>query len=321
MFLESIPHYENTVFPILYSDQHSQKYFTIPMSENSSETYNIYINEVEPDSSLGLNIGLNKFVWDYFSTNELYITIPNDFKLASAKGIFVPLLYQAFLSGELSNYPSFCGIEKYGCATSVASPSLPDQLNAWSFDVSSFFNLEKSIQNIISKTPDPVCKYFTVKNNKLDILSKEYIYANRLDNISVCSAPLLFEPGQLCSCLNFHLNVRQSICVAYEYDYTVIKSTNIVPNNSTDSYLINLVYSQSYDSSHIFKIINDLNCTEISSYSYPSDISYDDLLPQAIDIYNEYIDCYQDHTLDENNNIQEPIAKNKLSYIETLIGT
>lgn len=315
----------DVTFPIRYADQYQQNYFVIPTFADASE-YSFYINNND-----NYMIPPDKFVWDFYGSGELYFSLPSGMEIASIKKTFA-VFYHSFIfdQSSIKKLPIQIGdcfdvntiVSDFlsdPIITSVYSPTNSDT-SAWCLSIDSFFTVKKSTNFPIKITPDPVCKYFSVKNNNLDILSKEYVYANRLENISICSAPLLYEPGQLCSCANFHLNIKQSVCAVYEYDYTVVKSTNIIPNNSTNSFSITLRYSNSYDSSHIFKIINDLDNTEVSSYSYSSDLSYEDILPQALSIYEDYIDCYQDHSLSQNDVVKESLSKAKLSYIQTLIG-
>lgn len=316
---------KDVCFPIKYAEQYQQNYFVIPTFADSSE-YSFYINN--NDNYL---IPSDKFVWDFFGSGELYFSLPLGMEIASVKNTFVTF-YHSFVFDQsyLKRLPTQIGqsfdintiVPEFlsdSIVTSVYSPTSSDSF-AWSFSIDSFFTLKKSLNIPIKATPDPVCKYFSIKNTNLDILSKEYVFANRLDNFSTCSAPVLSDSGQLSSCPNFILNIKQSTCAVYDYDYIVVKSTSITPNNSTRPFSITLRYSNSYDSSHIFKIINDLDNTEVSSYSYSSDLSYEDIVPEAISIYEDYIDCYQDHSFSQNDLLKESISKTKLSYIETLIG-
>jgi hypothetical protein len=313
----------STVYPIEYSEAHSQSYFTFFVgTELNYYTISLYLNYIDSKSIFNFKLDnfSSFFIWDYFASGELYISLPPNKKIASAKNSFTKLYNKYFLDGPLSSPLPTSEIMNFfhEIAYCVTSPS-DLSVTAWAFDLELLFNLEDCEQPTAAQK-NPVCKYFSINSSNVIFKSEHYKFANLIENTSNCSSPQISSSDSISFCPQYIFNTPQTSCHYYSYDFTTVESTLIQPKNSSSTFTIDLIYANSLDSSHLFKIINTADSSEISSFHYPSDSLYEDILSEAISVYSNFIECYQDHDLSANVSKNQTIPETKLSYIQTLIG-
>jgi len=79
-------------------------------------------------------------------------------------------------------------------------------------------------------------------------------------------------------------------------------------------------YSATLTGDHSFVIQNITDNATLTTLNYDKESNYDEVLVEANNIFEEFISCYDAHTLEDKNIEQEKISVNKVSYIQTLIG-
>lgn len=297
-FIESI--FKMNSIETISSDQ--KKFtFTFPYNGESS-SYNIYINHTD-------DISDDFFIWDYYGSGELYCNFTK-YNLTYWKDSFVKLYTQYLIAGKLSQ-PDKAGHNPYPFAFSVP---FHDRY-VWSFPISTFFNFEKVIKE------SPVCSYFTINTSDVSILSEHYQFANIVDSTPCCSHPTLSSPTKHSYCQFYPGN---SVCPLYTPSSKVVSSRLVDLDNTSNQIPFDLTYSFSDSSFHIFQIKNLSNDCIINTMKYPSNISYEEVLYESIEIFDSYISSFSDSNcqISEKEVTSQDINKDKpkVSYIESLIG-
>lgn len=313
---------------IHYSEDHSSYYFEINILEQLTRFWlNVIPNELKlPDLQDSLY-----FIYDFFSSGEIYISIPENKSINSVSVDFARMYAKHFLSdkGILRKYPEAefdpISINSSTIVSKTYSPSYDpfsdsEQVSAWLFTNTDYFNLidSESVKKNKKLVPS-VCEYYSVSNSKLTLISPHYKFANIPDDMKCCSCPSL-TGGKFATCpfQSMGNKITQSSCVAYKPLIKVLKKDTVKIFNTNETFDIELRYSLGLDGSHTFTIINLQNDSIISHLNYPSDQTYDDLLTEIERIYSEYVSCYNLDSIENNN--PEVTSLVKESYILSLVG-
>ena len=332
--------YNNEYKPEVYGEEipiqvtDTQPYFVIEKSDDIKIRF--FINFIDKK-----NTAMNKvvcpegyFVFDYFASGELYLNIPEDKYIVSAKHTFDTLYYKHLNGGALSNHPTEVDYKPTQFATSCLSPTndfpiLGDQVTyAWRFELSKFFHIvdasEIDVKNKKSVNNPPVCKYLTLHTNVHNITSEYYNFANIVLNRSVCSSPTIGSTSYITSCPFVDMGPFGGpigTCISYVPLFKVLNNVSIRPQNTEQEVNIRMRYSNTLLKEHSFIIENISANTTLSTLQYPSEISYEDAVAEANGVFDEFISCYTDHELNQkehSNDTETPL--NKTSYIQTLLG-
>lgn len=276
------------------------KKFTFRFDGDSS--YNVFINHSE-------HVPSDMFIWDYFGTGELYLNFQTC-NITSWKDSFPKLFTGYLLTGKLT-VPQQPGLTPFHFATSMF---FIDR-NVWAFPIATFFHYEK-----IQKE-SPICSYFSLTNSNVSIVSKHWQFANTVDSAPCCSHPTLSSSTKHSYCSFYPGN---SACPLYTPSFKVIHSNVISLDNTSNEIVFDIHYSLTDSSSHIFQIVNTTEDVIVNTFKYSSDMSYDDLFVEVIDIFNTYLSSYlESNCVISNKEVSfQDTDKDtpKVSYIESLIG-
>lgn len=298
LFLESV--IDVNSIETLSSDQ---KKFTFNFTYSGNESsYNIYINNTDQISD-------DFFIWDYFGSGELYCNF-SKYNLVSWNPNFVKLFTQYFLSSKLAP-PDKSGLNPYSFAISV----LFNGRYVWALSIDLFFNYEKV------RKESSLCSYLTFQDSNVSVVSKHYQFGNIIDSTPSCSHSTLSSPTKHAVCSFFPGN---STCPLYTPTSQSIASSSISLDNTSQEILFTLNYSLSDSFSHLFEINNATENAIVNTLKYPSDMSYEELKSEALDIFSSYIDSYKDSncTISDKEITSQDTNKDttKVSYITSLIG-
>jgi hypothetical protein len=280
-----------------------QKKFTFNFTFSGSESsYNIYINHTDQISD-------DFFIWDYFGSGELYCNFSN-YNLVSWKNNFVKLFTGYFLTNKLT-VPDKSGLNPYSFAISVPF----NGRYVWALSIDLFFDYEKV------KKDSSLCSYLTFQDANVSIVSKHYQFGNVIDNFPSCSHPNLSSSTKHSSCPFFSAT---SNCSLYASSSKTISSSSVSLDNTSEEIIFTLNYSLSDSFSHLFEIKNSTQNAVVNTLRYSSDIPYEQLETEALDIFSSYIHSYDGSncTISDKEVILQDTNKDttKVSYITSLIG-
>lgn len=328
---DSSLHYE-----IHHNNTLDQDYFTFPTllastsgpDTSGANIYCLYIN-------YNKDVPPNTFVWDYFSSGELYINLPDGKSIESAKESFRNLYRNYFMKPDRLGNPLPVGTSPFDFVTSVISPTSYDT-QAWLFHIPKFFNLKDSNSTPTSTPAYPICSFFTLNDSSKPIFIKSdsYSFANIPENTSFCSCPSLASQSPYTSCAPYILSNAFTIpttsmnnCSGYNPETTLLQSKCITLDNTNTSMVVILEYFLSCSFMHQFNISSvseNKEVTLISSLSYPLTEDYDELLKSATEIYNTFLANYVNVTTSDSIEILQedtlPVQSEEVnSYISSLL--
>ena len=317
---------DNIIYPVTHNDSVGQDYVTFPVdplasSDTPGNNYSLYINYAnfcEPGN----------FVWDYFSSGELYINLPQGQSIKGAKTTIISLFRNFLLNPtKLGNVCSI-GAKPYDFVTSVKSPTSNDELLcAWMFNLEKFFEIEET--SFSSPTPNPIslCSFLTIKNTakSITIKSDSYSFGNFIDDTPVCSCPKMnSDSSTFAYCSPYLMGAHMDTCIGYSPKKEVLKSNLVTQENTENSLVLVLEYSLATNFDHKFEISSishNKEVNHISTLNYPITENYEELLPSVISIYEEFLNNYVNsiksdysYSLEENNDLQV-----NPSYISSLL--
>jgi len=319
---------ESSNIPVLFNLDTSQYYFDLP-NPGTDYTTRFWLNPIHAAKYPGpTGCEEGEFVYDYFASGEVYLNIPENIYITSVAKTFFTVYKNHIVSptGQLKQHPDCAGFAPSNHVVSCLSPSV-DPYNstpvyAWKFSIDTFFNTVSSSEvkdkkKVISPAP---CQYLTYHANDTKITSADYAFANVPPNIALCSSPVLSSKSSMTLCSSFHLGRIDKHCPQYVALSTIIKTTTVTPLNSENIINIQMRYSTTLSGDHSFVIQNMTDNATLTTLNYDKDSNYDEVLVEANNIFEEFISCYDAHTLEDKNIEQEEISVNKVSYIQTLIG-
>jgi hypothetical protein len=319
---------ESNNVPVLFDLDTSQYYFDLP-TPDTDYTTRFWLNPIHAAKYPGqTGCEEGEFVYDYFASGEVYLNIPENIYITSVAKTFFNVYKNHIVSptGKLKEHPGCTGYSPSGHVVSCLSPSVDPHISspvyAWKFGINTFFNTVSSSEvkdkkKVISPAP---CQYLTYHANDTKITSADYAFANVPPNIALCSSPVLSSKSSMTLCSSFHLGRIDKHCPHYVALSTIIKTTTVTPLNSENIINIQMRYSATLTGDHSFVIQNITDNATLTTLNYDKESNYDEVLVEANNIFEEFISCYDAHTLEDKNIEQEKISVNKVSYIQTLIG-
>ena len=303
---------ENNIFPIQSAEGYDQLFVLIP-NQTDDHFIRLFIND---DSS----IPDGYFVFDFFDSGQIYLnasTLTNKISCAQVNlRSFLNLIFSNTAT-SLTTYPNSSGSTIFMNGFIVESFELyRSGMYGWKIPIEGFFgDIPENIVTTKQKQLkiSPICKYYSHNN----IVSKDYRFANIISNFQSCSSHkrnnfettlngCLFEPR------------KQSDCPLYEPDISVImtKEVKMFNSNSSEKFTLEHFYSRTgYNS---FSIICG-NDNVLNNIVTPPEISYDEALTSATDIFEKYLECYTEATITRVDSIKlENVAYESL--ILTAVG-
>lgn len=278
------------------------KYFEFTFhSQNTEAAYKVYINH-DPDISSG------QFIWDYYSSGELYCNFSRHNLLRWNSNIIV--LYRDYLHTQRLQNPDSSGQSPTSFAQSVA---FRDGY-AWSFDLSTFFQYELVMEE------SPLCQYLSTTFVNPPIRSKYYQFANLPPSSCSCSHPS--TDGKYASCSFYGNNSNCSLSISSN---TVLTTKKIDINNTSSSIHFELQHTLTDQMNHVFLIYNVTDSCVLTKLKYTSDLDYDQIYTEALSVFNSYLEAYQNDSYTVSDFIKQdtPISDKdipKSSYIQSLLG-
>lgn len=313
---------------IQYHDELNQYFFEFEIVDQQATRF--WLNIISNPGSTN-----PYFVFDFFGTGEIYVSVPPGQSLVSVSKKFLETYIRLFLGDNavLRTYPKppyeFLHLQT-GRVKAARSPGSPineeDYILAWHFlDTDYFYTVDtEKIANTNNKPKSPIiCKYYTTNSSNLTIKSSYYKFANIPENSKVCSHPNISVNGfSICPFQSANPPIRQSSCSVYSPDFKVLKSTIINTYNTDQKFSIDLQYSLCMDGSHAFTIRNMKTEDIVNSFYYSPDNNFDELYFEVEKIYFEYISCYvNDNVSNAPTGSSKSSIVPKQSYILSLLGS
>jgi len=144
--------------------------------------------------------------------------------------------------------------------------------------------------NIISEEEESmsqfsICSHFNLKTQNVDIVSKEYAYANRPESICICTHSALSKPDKASYC-GFGLTSNQTLCPYY-------KSTSVLRKKYTSqgkgSLSFDLYEHVDHKGSRVFNLVNSENDQVSYTLVPPVDAPYDQVISEIDSLVNEVV--------------------------------
>lgn len=277
-------------------------YATLPI--DSSNNINLYINQYS-------KIPLNKVVYDFFNTGQMYLNYPSSSgNILGFSDTMVTILQKFVVKTSFFTQPE-------------PNPNYPvapwavrfkdDQLDGWMLDLGLIFNVDSSVNT------NPVCKHYTgYLSQDKHVTSKGYLFANKPDSMrSNCSSSKVYinklTPHP---CVYSDTRTPFVTCPFYEYDYQAI-DTYQINNNTSSAQLFELRYIQCSDGFAMYQFY-DLTNNQINYSAFEKDTpEFKDNVVLAV---NEIISSYSNYEVKQIQNHGTSVnAPEKKSYILSLV--
>jgi hypothetical protein len=308
----------NTTSEVIYDTDMGCHKIVVPVNRPDGNSINvtfpIFVDRDIPEDQV---------FYDYYESGALYINIPSGSHISSYKNTFVTILSK-YIYGD----PSFSNLDNFNDAQSIQSfddkygwtkfflhPHNPQKFG-FIFFIDLIFETKKI--NI----SHPICKNFTLSEKDkphLSVVSSKYFFANMVHDSTICSHDSIAINDSFANC-PFGIE-NQNTCSFYEPSQNLIKAAKSY--NSTTGNLdshISLIHFRSY-THNVFVITNNVSDLEITKLSFPisSEHSLEDLIQEAISVFNTVINTYPNMELSSiEDNYSEPLLT--ASYISHLIG-
>ena len=280
------------------------RFSTVKM--DSEHTVNFYINDYN-------KIPINKVVYDFFNSGELFINYPAHLGEITALNETIQTIYRNYimkdsfmkqLDPDKSEIPHWT--ERY----------VDDKLNGWMLDLSLIFKVSPS------SIPVPVCKNFTgmTKDGSIHI-SSGYLFANKPSTVDTnCSSPKVYinklTPHHCVYSNPSNSTYGFSSCPFYEYDYELIKSVEVNSNTSNvQSFEVRYIkLSNGFATYQLFDKTN----SQINYVVHEKDTQ--ELRDSIISVMDEVMSSYDHYILKPNQKQEESLNSfEKKSYILSLV--
>jgi hypothetical protein len=280
------------------------RFSTVKM--DSEHTVNFYINNYD-------KIPVNKVVYDFFNSGELFINYPPHMGEITALSETIQTIYRNYIMKDSFMKqldPDAGQIPKW------TQRYVDDRLNGWILDLSLIFTVAPV------SIPVPVCKNFTgaTKDGSIHI-SSGYLFANKPSAVeSNCSSPKVYV-NKLTPHHCVYSNPSNSTysfpsCPFYEYDYELIKSVEVNPNTSK-AQTLEIRYIKLSDGFATYQLF-DRTSSQINYVIYEKDTQ--ELKDGIVSVMDEILTSYEDHVLKPNQKQEESLDSfQKKSYILSLV--
>lgn len=277
-------------------------YAAIPVDPSNS--MNLFVNQYN-------KIPLNKVVYDYFNTGQVYVNFPSSSgKILGfsdtmctivVRYVVKPSFFNQFDDNHTFEVPSW------------ATRFVDDQLNGWMLDIGLVFEIDSS------PAANPICKHYTGYTSENNyVTSKNYLFANKPNSIrSNCSNSKVYV-NKLTphSCIYSDTKTPFVSCPFYEYDYEVVESFQIHKNtHSPQEFELRYIpCSDSFAIYHFYDITNK----QINYSIFEKDTP--ELKDTVMLAVNEIISSYSNYEVKQIQNQGVSVsAPEKKSYILSLV--
>lgn len=188
------------------------------------------------------------------------------------------------------------------------------------------YSSEKIINNTIGDnknmdTSCPTCVYYTYKNDSINvnIVSKEYKFANIPSGIPICSNSKLINSEGITYC-SFSLNSSQQACSMYEPNRTLLKK---YITNGSNAVTFSVTSELDQEGKTKISIYND-NIGQLSYCLYPPvDATEEQIMREVDSIIDEVLSSWSSEVKDtlkiENTQKVTAEQKEKKSFILSLV--
>lgn len=280
------------------------KFSTVRM--DSEHTVNFYINKYD-------KIPVNKVVYDFFNSGELFVNYPAHLGELTALTETIQTVYRNYIMKDtFMKSPDITP----STITNWTERYIDDRLNGWMFDLNLIF------QTSPSTIPVPVCKNFTGKTKDGSMhVSSTYLFANQPSSInSNCSSPKVYvdklTPHHCVYSNPPNGSYSFSSCPFYEYDYELIKSVEVNPDTSkTQKFEVRYIkLSDGFATYQLFDTTNN----QVNYVVYQKDTQ--ELKDSIVLVMDEILSSYENHVLKPNQKQEESLNSfEKKSYILSLV--
>jgi len=164
-----------------------------------------------------------------------------------------------------------------------------------------------------------ICSHFSLKTQNVDIVSKDYVYANRPENTCICTHSALSKPDKASYC-GFGLTPNQTICPYY-------KSSSVLRKKYTSkgkgSLSFDLYEHTDSKGNKVFNLVNSENDQVSYTLVPPVDAPYDQVVSEIDSVVNEVVSSCPEEvsstlvSLEVPPSIETPVEKK--SFILSLI--
>jgi len=280
------------------------KFSTVKM--DSEHSVNFYINKYD-------KIPVNKVVYDFFNSGELFVNFPAHLGELTALTESIQTIYRNYIMKD-----SFMKSPEPGPSTipNWTERYVDDRLNGWIFDLNLLFSTSPST------IPVPVCKNFTGKTRDGSIhVSSTYLFANQPSSIdSNCSSPKVYvnklTPHHCVYSNPPNAGYNFSSCPFYEYDYELVKSVEVNPDTSK-AQKFEIRYIKLSDGFATYQLFDTTN-NQVNYVVHEKDTQ--ELKDNVILVMDEILSSYEHHILKPNQKQEESLSSfEKKSYILSLV--
>ena len=311
---------------LIQQSDNGNRYFSLsylpnPNDESSVSSINLYLN-IDNE-----NVPSGTFIYDFYNTGEIFYNNTlssedsfNVIDIVSAKDVFKKFYQRTFaiagFNSDLLNL-HIANTVKTAKSITLGQSHFCHKYSGYIFSVSEFFDYNTVNNHIPTKTYTPICANYTFVNDKYNIISKNYPYANVLNNVINCShhttstTPYVNRP---CNVLD------HSTCPYYIPSQEVIFSKTIKSNYSDSEQNISLTTFTTFDKVTVYRIYNHTVSSVICDLTYPysSEADTNEQKSHAIDIYNEIVSVYDSHTFTDVEQVDS--SQSRTSYLSALVS-
>lgn len=303
---------KNNIFPIQQIKDYTSPFILIP-HESNDHHIRLFINH---DSSIPEGF----FVFDFFDSGEIFLNTDILSKKISHAEINLRNLINLVFSSvpnPLMQYPDSDGLTVYlnGFFVEVFKQYRND-MYGWKLPIQGFFgSIPENIIDMKQKSPkvSPICKHYSLN----DIVSKNYRFANIITDFDSCSSSKRINYETILHSCLFEPK-KQSECPFYEPDVSILLTKEVKMHNSNNSEKFRLEHFHSRTGYNSFSIICGDN-NVLNNIVTPPNISYDEALISAIEIFKKYLDCYTEASIVEIDLSEKESIEYK-SLILTAVG-
>jgi hypothetical protein len=292
----------------------------IPMTSSSEMNIRYYINNDK-------RIPEDKVFYDYFGCGEIFVNIPENRQITGVNSIFRSIMNVYFLKegAQLrSVVPDAPDLPYASHAVSAYSPLAdPDQkIYGWMFSLDECFSTKEISPKENDETVHPICKYYsyisdTDASEKVRIVSPDYVFANHIPDFPSCACTARTGKQNTVMACDMYVS-RQTTCSFYSPSSTEIVNVKISPKNTSTNINLQMNHFVDVSGRNVFDIINVTDQTKINQLRIPREVEYEDALKSAENIFDEYVSCYTDHSVDQVPTTETSETQPK-SFIQTLI--
>lgn len=290
--------------------------YFIPINADNGMSVRYFVNNDE-------RIPEGKVYYDYFGCGELFVNIPKNRCITGLSPYFKNIMNAYFLreNAELRGIiPTEHNIGYTPHASSTISPIAdPGQsLFGWMFILDECFVTEERTSLHVDETVYPLCKFYSyATEEKVLVASAHYNFANHIPDFPSCACVEKTGKQNTVMACGFYVN-SQAKCEYYSANSNNIVSVNISPKNTSSTINMKLDHFVDTTGRNVFDIVNVTDGTKLNQLRVPDTVAYEDAVKEAKAVFDEYMTCYTDHSLEQDESKNDKIIEKK-SFIQTLV--